>query len=172
MSESKLFQLCYEGDLTLDVSQAMRRLGAEPTFDQSWQIWLPQDRHAALIVRSIRRHIGPDGRLLVAQANFSLARDFLLVRHSQTIGADYGELHDAIERLGTVIDLPFESAFIVRSQDSNEVRIIGEYLGELCPDDALMVAGVSHDFAYFSAGESRMFVAPQSMTSDWHFRNF
>ena len=30
MGEIKLFQICYEGDLTLDVSHAMRRLGAEP----------------------------------------------------------------------------------------------------------------------------------------------
>ena len=49
MGEIKLFQICYEGDLTLDVSHAMRRLGAEPNFDQSWHIWLAGGRHAAVL---------------------------------------------------------------------------------------------------------------------------
>ena len=30
MGEIRLFQICYEGDLTVEVSEAMRRLGAEP----------------------------------------------------------------------------------------------------------------------------------------------
>jgi hypothetical protein len=172
MSEIKLFQFCYEGDLTVEVSEAIRRLGAEPTFDQSWQVWLPHDRHAAPLLRYLRSHIGADGRLIVAQANFSLARDFLLVRHSLTPGANYSEIHDAIERLGMVVDLPFESTFVVRSSDRSDVRTIGEHLGELCPDDSLMVIGISHDFAYFSAGESRMFVPPESVARGWQFRTF
>jgi hypothetical protein len=172
MAEIKLFQLCYEGDLTVEVSEAIRKLGAEPTFDQSWQIWLPHDRHAAPLLRYLRGHIGADARLLVAQANFSLARDFLLVRHSLTPDGDYRELYDAIRRLGAVIDLPFESTFVVRSSDRSDVQSIGEHLGQLCPDDALMVIGISHDFAYTSAGESRMFVGAEPAARRWQFRTF
>ena len=42
MGEIKLFQICYEGELTAEVSHAMRRLGAEPNFDQSWFVWLSE----------------------------------------------------------------------------------------------------------------------------------
>ena len=54
-------------------------------------------------------------RLLIASTHFSRSRDFLLVRHSLTPGADYSELHDALHRLGVVVDLPFESLFVVQS---------------------------------------------------------
>ena len=117
MGEIKLFQICFEGDLTVEVSHAMRRLGAEPNFDQSWQIWLPEGRHAAPLVRYLRSQLGEDARLLVACTQFTMARDFLLIRHSLTPGADYSELHDAIGRLGIVVELPFESTFIVQSDD-------------------------------------------------------
>jgi len=156
MGEIKLFQICFEGDLTVEVSHAMRRLGAEPNFDQSWQIWLPEGRHAAPLVRYLRSRLGEDARLLVACAQFTIARDFLLIRHSQTPGADYSELPDAIARLGTVVELPFESTFIVQS--------------ELCPDDSLMVLGVSHDWAYSEAGISRMHVAAEQV--ELQFRTF
>lgn len=159
MGEIRLFQVCYEGDLTVEVSHVMRRLGAEPNFDQSWQVFLPEGRHAAPLVRYLRSHLGEDARLLVACTQFTTARDFLLVRHSLTPGADYTELHDALERLGTVVALPFESTFVIQSDDRTDVHTLGAALGELCPDESLMVTGVSHDWAYCDAGISRMFVA-------------
>ena len=158
MGEIKLFQICYEGELTAGVSLAMRRLGAEPNFDQSWYVWL-SERHAAPLVRWLRSQIDHDARLLVACTQFTTARDFLLIRHSLTPDADYSELHDAIERLGIVVELPFESMFVVKSDDCTDVQTLGRALGELCPDEALMVTGISHDWAYSEAGISRMCVA-------------
>lgn len=163
MGEVRLFQICYEGDLTVGVSQAMRRLGAEPNFDMSWQVFLPEGRHAAPLVRYIRTNLGQDARLLVACTQFTTARDFLLVRHSLTPGADYSELHDALDRLGTVVDLPFESTFVVQTHDRTDVKTLGAALGELCPDESLMVTGVSHDWAYCDSGASRMFVATEAV---------
>lgn len=165
MGEIRLFQICYEGELTLGVSEAMRRLGADPNFDQSWQVFLPEGRHAAPLVRYIRAHIDAEARLLVACTQFTTARDFLLVRHSLTPGADYSELHDALERLGTVVELPFESTFVIQTTDRTDVKTLGEALGELCPDESLMVTGVSHDWAYCNSGVSRMFVATEASES-------
>ena len=159
MGEIKLFQICYEGDLTVDVSSAMRRLGAEPNFDQSWYVWLPEGRHTAPLIRYLRSHIGGDSRLLVACTQFTTARDFLLVRHSLTPDADYSELHKALDRLGTIVDLPFESTFVIRSDDGTDVKTLGLALGELCPDDSLIVTGISHDWAYSDGDGSHMFVA-------------
>jgi hypothetical protein len=158
MGEVRLFQICYEGELTVEVSHVMRRLGAEPSFDQSWQVFLPEGRHAAPLVRYVRAQLAPEARVLVACAQFTTMRDFLLVRHSLTPGADYSELHDALERLGNVIPLPFESTFIIQSDDRTDVRTLGAALSELCPDESLMVTGVSHDWAYCDSGISRMFV--------------
>ena len=163
MGEVRLFQICYEGDLTVAVSQAMRRLGAEPNFDMSWQVFLPEGRHAAPLVRYIRTHIHHDARLLVACTQFTTSRDFLLVRHSLTPGADYSELHDALDRLGAVVELPFESTFVIQTNDRTDVRTLGAALGELCPDESLMVTGVSHDWAYCNSGASRMFVATEAV---------
>jgi hypothetical protein len=159
MGEIRLFQICYEGDLTIGVSQAMRRLGADPNFDQSWQVFLPEGRHAAPLVRYVRSQIDPEARLLVACTQFTTSRDFLLVRHSLTPGSDYSELHDALHRLGTVVDLPFESTFVIQTSDRTDVQTLGAALGELCPDESLMVTGVSHDWAYCNSGTSAMFVA-------------
>jgi hypothetical protein len=159
MGETKLFQVCYEGELTIDVSNAMRRLGAEPNFDQSWHVWVPEGGHAELIVRYLRMEVGIEARVLVGCAQFTTSRDFLLIRHSLTPGADYSELHDAIARLGIVVELPFESTFVVQSPDTTDVQTLGEALGELCPDDALMVTGISHDWAYCDGTTSRMNVA-------------
>lgn len=159
MGEVRLFQICYEGDLTVEVSHVMRRLGAEPNFDQSWQVFLPEGRHSAALVRYLRAQLAGDARLLVACTQFTTTRDFLLVRHSLTPGADYAELHDGLLRLGTVVELPFESAFVIQSDDRTDVHTLGAALGELCPDDSLMVLGVSHDWAYSDAGVSRMHVA-------------
>ena len=170
MGEIKLFQICYEGDLTAELSYAMRQLGAEPNFDQSWHVWLPEGRHAAPLVRYLRAHVGADARLLVACTQFTTARDFLLVRHSLTPDADYSELHDALERLGTVVALPFESTFVVQSNDRSDVHTLGLALGELCPDDSLMVIGISHDWAYCDEGKSMMFVAHEAEAAQ--FRGF
>ena len=159
MGEIKLFQICYEGELTAEISSAMRHLGAEPNFDQSWCIWLESGRHAAPLIRFLRPHMPNDARLLVAQTQFTTARDFLLVRHCRTSGADYAELHEALDRLGTVVELPFESTFVILSDDRTDVQTLGLALGELCPDDSLMVTGISHDWAFTESGTSRMFVA-------------
>jgi hypothetical protein len=171
MGEIKLFQICYEGDLTVGVSHAMRRLGAEPNFDQSWHVWLPEGRHAAPLVRWMRTQLGADARLLVAATQFTTARDFLLVRHSLTPGADYRELHDAVARLGVVVELPFESAFVVQSDDRTDVQTLGLALGELCPDASLMVTGISHDWAYCDGDVSRMHVAAAE-DAEGMFREF
>lgn len=159
MGEIRLFQICYEGDLTVEVSHVLRRLGAEPNFDQSWQVFLPEGRHAAPLVRYLRAQLGSDIRILVACTQFTTTRDFLLVRHSLTPGADYSELHDALHRLGVVVALPFESTFVIQSDDRTDVQTLGAALGELCPDESLMVTGISHDWAYCNSGDSRMFVA-------------
>ncbi|HVR39782.1 MAG TPA: hypothetical protein VMU84_11860 [Thermoanaerobaculia bacterium] len=170
MGEVKLFQVCYEGDLTVEVSHAMRKLGAEPNFDQSWQVWMPEGRHSAPLVRFLRQHLGADARLIVACMQFTTARDFLLVRHSLTPGADYSELHDALERLGTMIPLPFESTFVLQSHDRTDVSSLGQALGELCPDESLMVTGISHDWSYSNSGMSRMFVGAEA--EEAAFRSF
>src|SRR6478672_3324849 len=162
MGEIKLFQICYEGDLTAEVSSALARLGAEPNFDQSWCVWLPEGRHSAPLIRYLRAHIGTDAKTIVACTQFTTTRDFLLVRHSMTVDADYSDLHRALERLGTVVDLPFESTFVIRSDDQTDVQTLGLALGELCPDDSLMVTGISHDWAYSDGGINRMFVADTS----------
>lgn len=170
MGEVKLFQICYEGDLTVEVSHAMRRLGADPNFDQSWHVWLPDGRHAAALVRFLRQHIGADARLLVACSQFTTARDFLLVRHSLTPGADYSELHDALDRLGATIPLPFDSTFVIQSSDRTDVNTLGHALGELCPDESLMITGISHDWAYSNSGTSRMFVGEDAVEA--RFKSF
>jgi hypothetical protein len=170
MGEVRLFQICYEGELTVEVSHVMRKLGAEPNFDQSWQVFLPAGRHSAPLVRYIRAHISDDARLLVACTQFSIARDFLLVRHSLTPGADYSELHDALHRLGTVVHLPFESTFVLQSGDRTDVQTLGRALAELCPDESLMLTGISHDWAFCNSGMSRMFVAGEAELAQ--FRSF
>jgi hypothetical protein len=159
MGEVRQFQICYEGELTVGVSHMMRKLGAEPNFDQSWTVFLPAGRHSAPLVRYIRSHISHEARILVACTQFTTARDFLLVRHSLTPGADYSELHDALHRLGVVVHLPFESTFVIQSADRTDVQTLGRALGELCPDEELMLTGISHDWSFCNSGMSRMFVA-------------
>jgi hypothetical protein len=175
MGEIKLFQICSEGDLTVGVTHAMRRLGAEPNFDQSWHVWLPEGRHAAALTRYLRSQIGEESRLLVACAQFTSTRDFILIRHSLTAGCDYSELHEAISRLGVMVELPFESTFVIRPDGRLphhvEIQALGRALGELCPDDALMVTGISHDWAYCDGGASWMFVGEEQETA-MQFRPF
>lgn len=164
MGEIKLFQIVYEGELTAEVSSAMRHLGAEPNFDQSWCIWLESGRHSAPLIRFLRPHMPNDARMLVACTQFTTTRDFLLVRHSQTPDADYSELHSALHRLGIVVELPFESTFVIRSDDRTDVQTLGLALGELCPDDSLMVTGINHDWAFTQSGVSHMFVADSAQS--------
>lgn len=171
MGEIKLFQICYEGELTATLSDAIRRLGAEPNFDESWHVWLAEGRHSAPLVRWLRQHVPEDGRLIVACTQFTTARDFFLIRHSLTADADYSELHDAISRLGIVVELPFDATFVVRSDDRTDVNTLGRALSELCPDESLMVLGVSHDWAYCDSGVSRMYV-PGGGVTDQPFRRF
>jgi hypothetical protein len=173
MGEIRLFQICYEGELTVAVSHAMRRLGAEPNFDQSWRVWLPDGKHAAALVRYLRAQIDPEARMLVACNQFTSSRDFLLVRHSLTPGADYSELHDALYRLGTVFELPFESTFVIKTDDRTDVITLGMALSELCPDEGLMVTGINHDWAYTDMGDSRMYVGGmEASDDDFLFREF
>ncbi|HEY0787837.1 MAG TPA: hypothetical protein VGE86_04275 [Thermoanaerobaculia bacterium] len=152
MGEGTLFQICYEGDLTVEVSDALRRLSAEPNFDQSWEVRLDEPREAAVIVRYLRRLVGGDAKLLVAPMQWSRRRDLLLVRHSLTPGADYRELHSALERLGWVLELPFESTFLIDSDDRTDVKTLGEALAQLSPDESIMVVGVGEEFAWCTAG--------------------
>jgi len=159
MGEEKLFQICYEGDLTVEVCDALNRLGAEPNFDQSWKVLLPAERHAALLVRYLRMRIGTDAKLLIAQTQFSRDRDYVLARHSTTRGADYRELHDALDRLGTVLDLPFESTFIVEPEQPADVQLLGKGLAELCPDESLIVMGIGSDFAFCSGLDRTTFAS-------------
>jgi hypothetical protein len=170
MAEIKLFQICHEGELTVEMTRAMRRLGAEPCFDQSWHVWLTEERHAAALVRWLRPYVSVDSRLLVACTQFTTKRDFLLIRHSLTAEADYSELHDAIGRLGTVVELPFEATFVVRSDDRTDVATLGRALGELCPDESLLVIGINHDWAYCDSGVSRMHLA--GLAEQLQFRSF
>jgi hypothetical protein len=142
MGEIRLFQICYEGDLTVEVSHVMRRLGAEPNFDQSWQVFLPEGRHAAPLVRYLRAQLGADARLLVACTQFTNTRDFLLVRHSLTPGADYSDC-DALHRLGVVVELHSSRRSAIQSDDRSDVQTLGDALAELCPDESLMVTGIS-----------------------------
>ncbi|HUO85355.1 MAG TPA: hypothetical protein VM534_09595 [Thermoanaerobaculia bacterium] len=172
MGEEVLFQICYEGDLTVEVCDALRRLRAEPNFDQSWQVRVEAGRHAALLVRYLRMRIGGDSRLLVAETDFSRTRDFLLVRHSQTPGADYRELHDAIARLGRVLDLPFEATFVIAPDRCDDVHLVGEALAELCPDASLMVMGTGHDLAFCTGAMRRMYVPGAGRSDGLSFRPF
>jgi hypothetical protein len=151
MGEDGLFQICYEGDLTVEVSEALKRLGARPNFDQSWEVTMPR-RSAATILRYLRMKIGGDARLMVAALDPRRSREYVLVRHSLTPGADYTELHGALERLGWVLELPFDATFIVETDDRTDARTLGAALTELCPDEALMVAGIAPDFAWCTAG--------------------
>ncbi|HEX9500449.1 MAG TPA: hypothetical protein VGA10_02225, partial [Thermoanaerobaculia bacterium] len=61
--------------------------------------------------------------------------------------------------------------FVVQSEDHTDLATLGAALGELCPDDSLMVVGMSHDWAYCDSGVSRMYLAAPS-AHDTRFRSF
>jgi hypothetical protein len=172
MGDGTLFQICYEGDLTLEVTDALRRFRAEPNFDQSWEVRLDEPRHAAVLARHLRMRIGGDARLLVAPLRPRRDRDFLLVRHSQTPGANYRELHEALERLGWVLELPFESTFVVDSDDRTDVRSLGQALAQLCPDESLMAVGISAAFAWCTGAVSRPWAGPSAIAGVSRVRAF
>ena len=172
MGEGTLFQICYEGDLTVEVSEALRRLRAEPNFDQSWQVTLGEPRPAAVLVRYLRMLIGGDGKLLVAPMQWSRSRDLLLVRHSTTPGSDYRELHGALERLGWVLELPFESTFLIDADDRTDVQTLGEALAQLSPDESIMVVGVGAEFAWCTASDGNLAVETADIASIPRVRTF
>jgi hypothetical protein len=172
MGETKTFQICYEGELTAEIARAIRRLGGEANFDSSWHLPLSERRHAAVVLRALRNLLPPDGNLLVARTQHTRSRDFLLVRHSSSEGADYDRLHSAVAKLGYAVELPFRSTFVVESRDRSDLRLIGERLSATCPDDSLMVIGISHDFAYCSSGVSRMFLPFGQLSEGRQFRDF
>ena len=58
----------------------------------------------------------------------------------------------------------------MQSSDPTDVQTLGLAFGELCPDDSLMVLGVSHDWAYSDAGVSQMHVAAEAV--ELQFRAF
>src|SRR3954454_10430027 len=65
MGDIKLLQVCYEGELTLPVSEAMRRLGAEPNSEQSGNVGLPEGGPADLRVRYLGIEVGDEARVLI-----------------------------------------------------------------------------------------------------------
>ena len=52
------------------------------------------------------------------------------------------------------------------------IDALGAALGELCPDESLMVTGISHDWAYCNSGVSRMHVIEDVVTRRPQFRSF
>ncbi|MGH9459432.1 MAG: hypothetical protein ACRD2J_17495 [Thermoanaerobaculia bacterium] len=172
MKDATRFQICHEGDLTLEITEALRRLGAIPNFDQSWEVRLAEPRRAEVLARHLRTRTGPDARLLVAPVCATRAREYLLVRHSLTPGAVYAELHDALERLGWLLELPFESTFVVETEDRTDLTTLGEALAHLCPDESLMVSGIGGDFAWCAGAGARPLVAPPMLATVGRVRTF
>lgn len=172
MGEIKSFQICFEGELEVGLVEMLRRLGAVPNFENSWELHLPYGRHAAPLLRYLRKTLPPEARLLVAQTQLTRERDFLLVRHSVTPGVDYGRLATALGAFGELLDLPFEATYVLRSDTDQDLFRIGGALVDFCSDDSLMVIGVSHDFAIHSFGSSRMLLPPDPVMRDVVFRDF
>lgn len=150
----KTFQVCYEGDLTLELASAIRRLKGEPNFDASWELQLDERRDSRVLARLLSRATGGNGHLIVCETNPSRNREYLLIRHSSTPGFDYAPLRREIARLGFVLDLPTGSTFLVKTNDRTQAHILGDRLEELCPWDSLMVTGVARDFTIRSYGVS------------------
>ena len=156
----KQFQVCYEGDLTLELAAAIRRLKGEPNFDNSWNVELEKERTSATLLRYLRPQITGNGHLLVSEIDARRGREFLLVRHSVTEGFDYRPLFKALSRLGHVLDLPTECTHIVKTTDRTNTHILGDFLEEFCPYDSLMVTGIAADFSVWSASGG-MYIAEE-----------
>lgn len=159
------FQICYDGDLTLEVATAVRRLKGYPNFDKSWMIALSEEQTSVSVLHDLLPAI-VDGSLVVAQLNPSRNRPFLLVRHGITENFDYRPLYGALNRLGDLLELPLPATFILRTDDPSDSLTLGEHLGELCPYDSLMVVGISHDFTIWNAAEGEFTAA-----EEWLIRN-
>ena len=154
------YQVCYEGDLTLELAAAVRRLKGEPNFDNSWSIPLSRPRPASVLLRYLKRFIAADGQLIVTKSDPSRQREFLLIRHSVTDGYDYTPFRRELAKLGFALDLPTASTYILKTSNTTNSQILGDRLEEFCPYDSMMIAGISHDFAVWSSGGG-MFVASE-----------
>lgn len=172
MGEIKSFQICFEGELEVRLVEVLRRLGAVPNFENSWEVHLQHGRHAAPLLRYLRKFIPAEARLLVAQTQLSRERDFLLVRHSITSGRDYSRLATALGAFGHMLEMPFEATYVLRSETPLDLNQIGQALVDFCGDDAMMVISISHDFAIHSFGESHMMVVHDPLTNSVAFRAF
>jgi len=158
MDEMKSFQVCYEGELDIELVGALGGLDAEPTFDNTWQLHLPCRRHSLVILRYLRRFVPPDGRLFVGRDHHARNRDFLLVRHSGGPEFDSFRLQVALGAFGEPIDIGFEATYVVRADTHQDVQRIGEVLSEVSDGESLMVTGLSYDFAFWTAAGGQMMV--------------
>ena len=130
MGEIRLFQICYEGELTLAVSRTMRRLGAEPNFDQSWQVWLPEGRHAAPLVRYIRANLDDESRLLVVVVATQLRLDPNLASQRDRVHgggaalgqpeAEHDRRHSGVRLRARAEHLELEGAHRARARTSSK----------------------------------------------------
>lgn len=160
----KAFQICYEGDLTLELAAAVRKLRGTANFDSSWLVGTGDDRRAEVVMRYLRPY-AHEGTILVARTDYSKTRPFILVRHSTTEGFDYTPLYDALAQIGSALELPMRQTFLIQCTAQIDSRTLGARLEALCPYDSLMIVGVGHDFAVTSS--SGMYEAPE----DWMFRS-
>lgn len=160
----KAFQVCYEGDLTLELAEAIRKLRGTANFDSSWLIGTGGDRRAEVLMRYLRP-FAHQGTILVTRTDYSKTRPFLLIRHSRTEGFDYNPLYDALSEIGSALEIPMKQTFLIQCEKVIDSRVLGAHLETLCPYDSLMVIGAGHDFAVSSA--SGMYEAPE----DWLFRS-
>lgn len=153
-----MFQICYEGDLTPELDEAIRLRGGEVNSENGWQLRDATGLQSIAILRDLRQYIAADGHLLVAEAQHSRSRDFLLVTHGITEGTDYDPLHRALGTLGYALDLPFQSTYVVLAGEGRDVGSIGRELSRLCPEDDLLVVGLTHDLAVCDSLTSRMLI--------------
>lgn len=159
----KAFQICYEGDLSLEMASAIRRLRGTPNFDSSWLVASGEHRRAEVLLRYLRPS-APEGTLIVGRTDYSRSRPFLLVRHSMTEGFDYEPFYDALASVGFALDLPMQQTFLLQCEEGIDSRALGARLEGLIPYDSLMVVGIGHDFAVSTS--TGLYEAPE----DWLFR--
>ena len=159
----KAYQICYEGDLTLELAEAIRKLRGTANFDSSWLVGAEEGRSAETLMSQLRP-FAHEGTILVTRTDYSKTRPFLLVRHSRTEGFDYTPLYDALSAVGSALEIPMKQTFLLQCATPVDSRVLGAHLETLCPYDSLMVVGAGHDFAVTSS--SGMYEAPE----DWMFR--
>ena len=159
----KAFQICYEGELTLEMASAIRRLRGTPNFDSSWIVGSGEHRRADVLLRYLRP-CAPEGTLIVGRTDYSRSRPFLLIRHSVTPGFDYAPFHEALAAVGSPLDLPMSSTYLVPCDEGTDSRALGARLEGLIPYDSIMVVGIGHDVAVTTS--SGLYEAPE----DWMVR--